>query len=218
MDYADLSTRKDLCLTLSQDEVTLIINLRSNSLKSEKRRNRMEEEMNHRYYVVVSVILFVIVIVGLVVYFDYRLTPISTPPLLYTSNISAQNNSNIENATQGTTQQLNLILTSICSTEIAILIESFMIVGYTSAISNGFNGGSPWNASAQEAVFNYSFSLSKLILQPFMSNSTTITIHLANNAPLGSYSLYINFGKIIFLSAPNKYDIPYSGSTSLVIW
>ncbi len=169
--------------------------------------------MKRRYYHIIS-ILIAIVIVGLVVYFGYSSaskTPVSTPPILCTSSISDIN------ASQGSAQQVNLNLTSICSSELAIPIENLTIVGYTSAISNGFNGGSPWNASAREAVFNYSFSLSQLILQPETSNSTTITIHLANNATLGSYSLEINFGKIIFLSAHEKYDVSYFSSTSLVM-
>jgi hypothetical protein len=163
---------------------------------------------------IVSIILIVIVIAGLVVYFDNSSaskTPESTPPLLYLASIS-----NI-NASQDTTQQLNLTLTSICSTEIEIPIENLTINGYTSATSYNGNVSSPWSTSLQETVLNYSFSLSQLILQPSMSNSTMITIHLAHNASLGSYSLDIDLGKIIFLSEPKKNDISYAESSSLVM-
>jgi hypothetical protein len=166
--------------------------------------------------VIISIILIVIVIVGLVVYFDYssirNKSPAGTPPLLYSNNFPQP-----INASQGTTQQVNLTLTSYQSPEIAIPIENIMIAGYTSAIYYGFNGTSPWSTSAQETVFNYSFSLSQLILQPNMSNSTIITINLANNAPLGSYSLDIHLGKIIFLSPPGKYDVSYSEGIPLVM-
>jgi hypothetical protein len=177
--------------------------------------------MKRRSYYIISITLILIVIVGLVVYFDYNSsskTPASTPPLLYTPSISPQ----IINASQGSTQQVNLTLTSICSAEIVIPIENLTINGYTTATSYNVNASSPWSISVQERVFNYSFSLNQLILQPFKSNSTMITIHLTDSftqqpTTLGSYSLEINFGKIIFLSPPEKYDISYSGSTSLVM-
>ena len=172
--------------------------------------------MNRRYYMVISVILIAIVIVGLVVYSGYSSNrtklPASTPLLLYISSISPQ----IINASQGTTQQVNLTFTSMCSTEIAIPIENLTINGYTIGISYNVNASSSWSTSVQETVFNYSFSLNQLILQPFKSNSTMITIQLTDSflqqpTTLGSYSLDINFGKVIFLSPPEKYDISYSG-------
>ena len=175
--------------------------------------------MKRRYYVS-SIALILIVIVGLVVYFGYSSTgtesPANTPPILYTPSISPQ----IINASQGSTQQVNLTLTSICSTKIAIPIENLTINGYTTGISYNVNASSPWSTYGQENVFNYSFNLNQLILQPFKSNSTIITIHLTDSfmqqpTTLGSYSLDINFGKVIFLSPPEKYDISYSGGFPL---
>ena len=98
--------------------------------------------MNRRYYMVISVILIAIVIVGLVVYSGYSSNrtklPASTPLLLYISRISPQ----IINASQGTTQQVNLTFTSMCSTEIAIPIENLTINGYTIGISYNVNAWS----------------------------------------------------------------------------
>jgi hypothetical protein len=177
--------------------------------------------MKRRNYII-SIALIVIVMVGLVVYFGYSSigteSPASTPPLLYTPSVSPQ----IINASQGSTQQVNLTLTSICSTKIEIPIEALTINGYTIGISDNVNASSPWSTSVQEDVFNYSFSLNQLILQPFKSNSTIITINLTdsfNEQPttLGSYSLDISFGKIIFLSPPSKYDISYSGGFPIVM-
>ncbi len=177
--------------------------------------------MKRRYYYIISIILIVIVLVSLVVYFDYSSaskTPASTPPLLYTPSISPQ----IINASQGSTQQVNLTLTSLCSTKIAIPLENLTINGYTIGISYNVNASSPWGTSVQERVFNYSFSLNQLILQPFKSNSTMITIYLTDSflqqpTTLGSYSLDINFGKVVFLSLPEKYDISYSGDFPFVM-
>jgi hypothetical protein len=93
--------------------------------------------MNRRYSVIISIILIVIVIVGLVIYFDYSSIrtksasepPAGAPPLLYSNNFPQP-----INASQGTTQQVNLTFTSYQSPEIAIPIENIMIAGYTSAI------------------------------------------------------------------------------------
>jgi len=177
--------------------------------------------MNRRHYMIISIILVVIVILGFVVYYDYVSTrtkstiePLAgTPPTLYFSSVSPQNIT----ASQGTTLLVNLTLTSYCSSEIAVPIKDFTINGYTGTTDYNYNGSSPWTTSVQETVFNYSFSFSQLILQPSESNSTFLTIQLANNATLGSYSLDINLGKIIFLSPPGKYDVSYSEITSLVM-
>jgi len=56
--------------------------------------------------------------------------PHSTPILLYSETTYPEK----INASQGTTQQLNLTLKSMCSSEIAIPIENLTIEGYTSAI------------------------------------------------------------------------------------
>ena len=94
--------------------------------------------MKRRNYII-SIALIVIVMVGLVVYFGYSSigteSPASTPPLLYTPSVSPQ----IINASQGSTQQVNLTLTSICSTKIEIPIEALTINGYTIGISDNVN-------------------------------------------------------------------------------
>ena len=177
--------------------------------------------MNKKIIAIILAIVIIAGVSGTVAYHslfmpastEKPIPPTPTPPLLY----NEANFPQYMNASQGTTQQLNLTLTSMCSSEIAIPIENLTINGYTSIINYDFAGGSPWNTSVQQTVFNYSFSLSQLILQPFMSNSTIITINLADNAAFGSYSLEIHYGNVMFLSAPKQYDISYSGSTSLVM-
>lgn len=160
--------------------------------------------MNRRDCVIISFILIGIVIVGLVAYFDYisNSAVVNTPspgilPPIYNINLPE----NI-NASQDTTQKVNLTFTSTkqLSSEIAIHIENLTIVSYTSAISYAVNLSLPWSASAQETVFNYSFSLTQLTLQPNMSNSTIITINLADNATVGSYTLQINCVSFVYAS------------------
>lgn len=129
--------------------------------------------------------------------------------------MSPQNTGGINdviNASQGTTLKMNLTLTSITSLQIAIPLENLKLTAYNSTIDYTNNWDSTgWNTSIiQERVLNYSFGLSQLTLQPNMSNSTTITIKVAENAPSGRYTLDINLGKIKFLTAPGKYDLSYS--------
>jgi hypothetical protein len=160
-------------------QVTLII-----SLKFAYPRNRTEEEMNRRHYVIVSAILIVLVIAGLVALISNRAGPVDTPVPLYTSGFSSWS----INAPQGTTQQVNLTLSSFFDSPlIAVPIENLRIVT-----------GPPTN---QEATFNYSLSLSQLTLQPHMSNITVISIKLANNVPLGKYTISVGLGEVKFLSA-----------------
>jgi len=124
------------------------------------------------------------------------------------------------NASQGTTQQVNLTLTSRCPTEIVVPFENLTIYSYYSDVDYNFYGNysGDWRASAQETVFNYSFSLSQLTLQPFISNSTVLTINLANNAPLGSYSFEIYLGEIVFLpSSEQQHYLSYSTDAPMVL-
>ena len=90
-------------------------------------------------------------------------------------------------------------------------------MGYTETITSLW-GSIGWNKPlVQERVFNYSLSLDKVTLQPFMSNSTIITINLADDAPLGKYSIRVELGNIEFLSTPEEYDISYSTGVELYL-
>jgi hypothetical protein len=173
----------------------------------------LECKIKRRQYYLISVILVVVVVVGLV-YLDYAGTfqPKSTPPNLYTSTTSDQDSgvtAYVMNVSQGAILRVNLTLSSLSSTEIAVPIESLTLTAYNSNSDTG-------NASlAQQSVFNYSFSVNQLTLQPQMSNSTTVTINMAKDAPTGTCTLEINLGALKFLSEPGKYDRSYSSSIPL---
>ena len=150
-----------------------------------------------------------VVVTSVYLYYNSNNRPASTPAVMYTSNISPTISlqttggiSNVINVSQGATQQINLTLTSLYSSQIvAIPIENLRLLAYNSAIDYKNWDTSNWNTSiVQEKVFTYSFSLSELTLQPNMSNSTIITLSLTNNAPLGRYALWVNLGDIKFLS------------------
>jgi hypothetical protein len=169
--------------------------------------------MERRHYLGIIIVL---VLVGVIVGFSYRLLNselASTPPMIYYYDIFPQ----IANTTQGATTHVNLTLTSTSSAKMAIPID-LKLLGYSSTIE-GFNtyetfawgGGSDyWNNSVvQENVFNYSLSFNKLTLEPGASNSTIITISLADDAPTGRYLIKLYLGTIEFLSPPGKYEKSY---------
>ncbi len=178
--------------------------------------------MKRRYYHLISIILVVAVIAALYFFYTYGDHPASTPIILYTSIISSENSASINdvlNASQGTNQEVNLTLSSITSAKIEIPIENLKLTAYNSTIDYGNNWDTNnWNTSlVQESVFNYSFSLSQLTLQPNMSNTTVVTIKWADSAPIGRYVLELNLGNLKFLSGHGMYDQSYGDSIWLGI-
>ncbi len=170
--------------------------------------------MDRRHYVSIPIILILVTIIGIGIY-SQRFVPASTPKLLYNYEFYP---AEIVNTTQGATLNVNFTLTSMCSAKIAVPVE-LELLGYDSTIEGrdtlptfGFGGGFDfWNTSVvQERVFNYSFSFSKVNLEPWLSNSTIITINLADDAPVGRYLVFLYLDRIEFLSPPGMYDVSYS--------
>jgi hypothetical protein len=161
-----------------------------------------EIKMNQRYFVVILIVLIMVVVLGLVYLNNNSNRPVSTPAVLYTSNISPVVSTqvtggvlNVIVAARGEGQQINLTLTSHHSSQMAVKIENLRLIAYNSTIDSKNWDASNWNTPLiQESVFTYSFSRSELTLQPNISNSTIITLSLTNNAPIGRYALEINLG------------------------
>lgn len=65
-------------------------------------------------------------------------------------------------------------------------------------------------SSFQLQAFNYSFSQKELALQPDLSNSTLLTIDLAQNAPTGQYTFEISIGQV-----KTNNSIPYFATIEL---
>ncbi len=139
------------------------------------------------------VILAVIVSIGLFLTV-FRPHPASTPVVSFSHSMSTLNTKDM-NVTQGATVQVNFTFTERFDIPVTIPLESLKIVSYKDTIN--LNWQAPWNLSiVQERVFNYRLSPNQLTLQPLMSNSTVLTINLADNAPIGSYELALTTGKI----------------------
>jgi len=163
-----------------------------------------------RKYLIVSVVLAALVIISsiLVVYISNR-PVIATSESLYVAYydpVGQNSSSGALNVTQGSTQQINYTLASMCSSQITIPIENLTLTSYDSFYNN-WNNVTDWNPSIpQDTIFNYAISQSQLTLQAGMSNSTIITIQWAGNAPTGRYIISVNLGQAEFPSEPSKYD------------
>ncbi len=172
--------------------------------------------MNRRSFVILSVALIITAIlssVSFVLVYAYTadratqdmLSAMSTkplegvPPSLYVCSympVGQHCTGSIVNATQGTTQQLNLTLYSMYTRQITVPLENLTLIAYNSTLDIKTWNTNAWNTSVvQETVFSYSFGQNELILQPNMPSSTILTIHWADDAPTGGYVMCFNSGK-----------------------
>jgi hypothetical protein len=103
----------------------------------------------------------------------------------------------IINATQGSTQEITLTFTSIFDNQQTLIpIENLTLTYYNSHIDYSNWGTNNSLNFPQDRYFNYTFSQTQLMLQPLASNSTILTITIANDAPVGEYTFNINLGNV----------------------
>jgi len=165
--------------------------------------------MNRKYLPVLAVLAAVVIISSIsLVYFSNR-TVIANPESLYIAYydpVGQNSSSGALNITQGSTQQINYTLTSMCSSQFTVPVENLTLISYDSFYNN-WNNVTDWNPSIpQDTVFNYIISQSQLTLQPETSNSTIFTIQWAGNAPTGRYIISVNLGQAEFPSESSKYN------------
>jgi hypothetical protein len=129
-------------------------------------------------------------------------------PPLYTTTMSTLNSevdiigrnggAAYDNISQGTLFQVNLTFISKTNQQILIPLENLTVSYYNSTVDRKLFFSSDKSYPVIQALaFNYSFSLNPIILQPNMSNSTILTINLADDAPVGQYILAIHTARII---------------------
>jgi hypothetical protein len=101
------------------------------------------------------------------------------------------------NVSRGMSLEVKMTFNSITDQPITIPIENLSVSYYNSTVDllRWINGNGSYS-SIQQQAFTYSFSLNRVTVQPYMSNSTILTINLAKNSPSGQYSLEINLGKV----------------------
>ncbi len=88
---------------------------------------------------------------------------------------------------QGATFQENYIITSFTDKEILIPIEGITLSSYNDTLWENLS-------VPQEKVFNYTFSPTHLTIEPYATNSSVLTIQMAQDAPIGKYRLSITLG------------------------
>ncbi len=110
------------------------------------------------------------------------------------------------NVSQDTSLEVKMTFNSTTNQPITIPIENLTVSYYNSTVDlhRWINNNDNYT-NIQQLAFNYSFSLNRVMVQPYMANSTTLTINLAKNAPVGQYSLEINLGKVE-VSIDNEYS------------
>lgn len=135
---------------------------------------------------------------------SFTIGPLDIQPLIEcnVSNIEDYTNDYVFYFTRGSTQQVNFTLTSITDQNLMIPIDfglsAFHSENYDGELDCFIPSNNPtrfyYNESAQDKLFNYSFSHNQLILQPHESNSTIITLEIADIAPPGFYAFSVKLG------------------------
>jgi hypothetical protein len=173
--------------------------------------------MNRNYYPLIFIVLSTIIIASsaAAIYIS-NTSEEYMPDTLYVTiefPLGQTSGSPNHNITQGETHQINYTLISWgCPEQFTVTIENLTIIKYASFDSypDGnfyWENVSAWEPSiAQDTFFNYSLSSSQLTLQPYLSNSTIMTLEWADNVPTGRYLIAVNISEPEFLTEPSKYD------------
>jgi hypothetical protein len=88
------------------------------------------------------------------------------------------------NVSQGSTFQINITLTSLLETELILPFESIDVMGFNDSSTNIPKG----------ILFSFNFDKNPLIISPNSSDSTILTINMADDAPIGKYLILIKYG------------------------
>jgi hypothetical protein len=148
--------------------------------------------MRNRYLVVAAAVL-VIATVLIVAYVGLNSgeSPLGTPIPLLDGHVSSLGGEDLT-VSQGSALQLNVTLTSRTEQKLTIAPQNLTLNG----VSNSSDYPS-WDTSIpQSEVLSYAFDAEQLVLQPYESNSTVLTISIAEDAPLGQYALSIDLKNV----------------------
>jgi hypothetical protein len=160
----------------------------------------------NRKYVILAIFAILIVVITVFAYYGQsspRGTP--APQIIFSANTSIVNSPMIANqffrppnyytnVTQGNDLKVNVTITSTGPEEL-VYVRNIQVVWYNPKV-NLYSWDSPPNtgndSSIQTSAFSYSSSPNPVSLQPSMSNSSILTLHIEKNAPTGQYSIYVN--------------------------
>jgi hypothetical protein len=159
-------------------------------------------------YVILAIFTILFLVITIFAYQCHTSTlSKSTPALQMTFNVNTSvingpmvNNSFFPppkyytNVTQGNDLKINVTLTSTGHEEL-VYIKNVQLWWYNPEV-NLYTWSDPPNtgndSNIQANAFSYFSSPNPVSLQPSTSNSTILTLHIAKNAPIGQYSMYIN--------------------------
>ncbi len=153
--------------------------------------------------VLIVAVVVVVVAVGLGIFIKQnQVNPYSTPPVLYHSNFTVLNpqvtevagyNGFFNNVSQGLKLQVKITFTAIGDQALTLPMENLKVTYYSSNVDphTWIDGNGNYSLLQQQA-FDYQFSPSVVVVQPEMSNSTILTLDVAQDAPTGQYSFEIN--------------------------
>jgi hypothetical protein len=164
--------------------------------------------MNTRHLRIVAVIVVLSIILYtfsvLVWMNNLTIGPLDIRPLIEckVSNIEDYTNDYVLDATQGSTQQVNFTLTSKTDQILTIPLDFWLLAFHSETYNGELDSFIPsnnptrfhYNETAHDKLFNYAFSHNQLILKPFESNSTILTLEIADIAPLGFYAFSVRLG------------------------
>ncbi len=140
-----------------------------------------------------TIIIISVLTVGVISVYYLSSTPNTSPtpefsskplPLIYVTIYPADHGD--ENVAQGSTFQENITITSKTDIELVIPLGNLTI---TDRDYPSWGFGIP-----QGEIFNYTFTPDQLILKPYGLNSSLLTIHLAEDAPLGNCVFFFDMG------------------------
>jgi hypothetical protein len=140
--------------------------------------------MVNRAVLVIAIILLLVVVPIVIIRFSFQ-SPIEVPykpPPMISGTYSP---SSFLTTSQGSTFQVNITQTSKLDTELSLPFESLEIMAYN-------NSAAP--SPPQQQTLNYTFSPKTLVISPQGTNSTILTVTMADDAPVGEYLLYLRYG------------------------
>jgi hypothetical protein len=136
----------------------------------------------NRKIILLAIILFIVILsipFLLTTLQHYQEIPFKHPPM-----IKSEYSSRFLTVNQGSTFEINITETSLLDSKLTLLYGKFEIMAY-----NDSTAPSP----PQEQTLNYTLSRNPIIIPPKGTNSTTLTVTMANDAPVGRYLLYLRY-------------------------
>lgn len=150
-----------------------------------------------RIIIAIAIILLLVVLPILIIRLSYQPPeiPYKPPPMIK----GTYSPSSFLTISQGSTFQVNITQTSMLDTELILPFNSLEIMAYNNSASK---------SPPQQQTLNYTFSPNPVVISPQGTNSTLLTVTMANDSPVGKYLLYLRYGNS---------NITHVGGHSLIV-